>query len=76
MRAVQYRKHWVSLGAGLLVLAIYLPTVPRDLTWLAHSGDGGELITAAVTLGVPHPPGYPTAFICCLPCVPRWPLLC
>lgn len=60
MWTVQYRKHWVSLSAGLLVLAIYLPTVSRDLTWLAHSGDGGELITAAVTLGIPHPPGYPT----------------
>ncbi|MFZ0544113.1 MAG: DUF2723 domain-containing protein [Candidatus Promineifilaceae bacterium] len=30
------------------------------MTWANFGGDGGELITAAVTLGVPHPPGYPT----------------
>ncbi|MCA9969691.1 MAG: DUF2723 domain-containing protein, partial [Anaerolineales bacterium] len=28
--------------------------------WRFAGADGGELITAAVTLGVPHPPGYPT----------------
>ncbi len=40
-----------------IALAVYAPTVARDLTW---AGDGGELITASMTLGVPHPPGYPT----------------
>ncbi|MEW5986576.1 MAG: DUF2723 domain-containing protein, partial [Chloroflexota bacterium] len=39
---------------------VYLFTLAPDLTWANHSADGGELITAAVTLGVPHPPGYPT----------------
>jgi hypothetical protein len=43
----------------LLVLPVYLLTMPTDLTWAFHSADGAELITAAVTLGVPHPPGYP-----------------
>ncbi len=33
--------------------------MPRDLTWSYFGGDGGELITASVTLGIPHPPGYP-----------------
>lgn len=47
-------------GSGILVFLLYLPTVVPDLTWFASSGDGGELITAAVTLGIPHPPGYPT----------------
>lgn len=37
----------------------YLLTLAPDLTWAHWGGDGGELITAAVTLGVPHPPGYP-----------------
>lgn len=29
------------------------------LTWAHQGADGGELITAAVVNGVPHPPGYP-----------------
>lgn len=47
----------VAFGAALLLFAM---TAAPDLTW-AHNGyDGGELITASYTLGVPHPPGYPT----------------
>ena len=30
------------------------------LTWAHDSSDGGELATAAHSLGIPHPPGYPT----------------
>ncbi len=44
----------------LCALFIYLLTLAPDLTWANFGTDGGELITAAVTLGVPHPPGYPT----------------
>ena len=40
--------------AGLALLLYYL-TAARDIV----VGDTPELITAAVTLGVPHPPGYP-----------------
>jgi hypothetical protein len=43
-----------------LAFLVYLTTLSPDLTWQHSGGDGGELITAAVTLGVPHPPGYPT----------------
>jgi hypothetical protein len=43
-----------------LALTVYGLTLAPDLTWANHSGDGPELITAAMTLGVPHPPGYPT----------------
>jgi hypothetical protein len=44
----------------LCALTLYVSTAAPSLTW-AHSGaDGGDLITAAVTNGVPHPPGYPT----------------
>jgi hypothetical protein len=53
-------KNFFAVGTGIFVFLIYLPTVIPDLTWFANSGDGGELITAAVTLGIPHPPGYPT----------------
>jgi hypothetical protein len=41
----------LSLAAGLL----YFLTAGRDIV----VGDTPELITAAVTLGVAHPPGYP-----------------
>jgi hypothetical protein len=43
-----------------VALAVYAPTVARDLSWAGAATDGGELITASFTLGVPHPPGYPT----------------
>lgn len=42
-----------------LALAAYLVTMPRGLTWAHFGVDGGDLIAASVTLGVPHPPGYP-----------------
>lgn len=48
----------VVLATGIL-LVIYGLTLAPDLTWAHDAQDGGELITAAVTLGVPHPPGYP-----------------
>jgi hypothetical protein len=48
------------LVTAALVLPVYLLTLAPDLTWSHGSIDGGELVTAAVTLGVPHPPGYPT----------------
>ncbi len=41
-------------------LTVYWLTLAPDLTWANFGRDGGELITTAVTLGVPHPPGYPT----------------
>jgi len=44
----------------LLALGVYLLTLAPDLTWSHFGADGGELLAAATTLGVPHPPGYPT----------------
>ncbi len=45
----------LALACGAFALVIYTltlcPTVPGE--------DGGELITAAYTLGIAHPPGYP-----------------
>ncbi|UCC52089.1 MAG: DUF2723 domain-containing protein [Anaerolineaceae bacterium] len=46
--------------AGGVALVVYLLTMALDLTSSNFGGDGGELITAAVTLGISHPPGYPT----------------
>ncbi|HST31757.1 MAG TPA: DUF2723 domain-containing protein, partial [Chthoniobacterales bacterium] len=50
------RTRW--LGAVVVTLAsavLYFSTAARDIV----VGDTPELITAAVTLGVAHPPGYP-----------------
>src|SRR5215831_11111912 len=41
----------VTAAAGVL----YLLTAARDIVL----GDTPELVTAAITLGIPHPPGYP-----------------
>lgn len=49
-----------ALGAGLCALALYLWTAAPGLTWAHHGADGGDLLAAALTRGVPHPPGYPT----------------
>src|SRR5260221_6952190 len=46
------------VGAGALI--VYLATLAPGLTWANNGADGGDLITAAVTGGVAHPPGYPT----------------
>lgn len=46
--------------ATLVALSVYLLTMAPDLTWAHYGTDGGELATAAATLGIPHPPGYPT----------------
>lgn len=56
----QNQKVLFSAGTAVFTFLVYALTLAPDLTWQAGSGDGGELITAAVTLGIPHPPGYPT----------------
>jgi 4-amino-4-deoxy-L-arabinose transferase-like glycosyltransferase len=43
-----------------VALSAYLATLAPGLTFQHFGTDGGDLITAAWTLGVPHPPGYPT----------------
>ena len=50
----------VVIGTGICAFLVYLLTLAPDLTWENFGADGGELITAAYTWGVPHPPGYPT----------------
>lgn len=48
-----------AIAAFLAPLAVYVATLPPGLTWAHDGADGGDLIAAARTLGVPHPPGYP-----------------
>jgi tetratricopeptide (TPR) repeat protein len=43
------------LAAFLTAFGLGLPFLAPGLV----AGDGGELVTAAVTFGIPHPPGYP-----------------
>ncbi|MCA1554762.1 MAG: DUF2723 domain-containing protein, partial [Chloroflexi bacterium] len=40
--------------------ALYVLTLAPTLSWRNGGGDGGDLVTAAATLSVPHPSGYPT----------------
>ena len=51
---------WGALGVAGLALLVYGLTLTPDLSWANAATDGGELITASATLGIPHPPGYPT----------------
>lgn len=59
MRRVTIGPAGLVMATASIALAVYAPAVARDLAWVGAT-DGGELITAAATLGVPHPPGYPT----------------
>jgi hypothetical protein len=53
-------RHWlISGGATAFALLLYVLTAAPGLTWAHYGADGGELLAAAVTNGVPHPPGYP-----------------
>lgn len=52
--------HLTPFIAATIALCVYCFTTAPDLTTAHYGGDGGELITAAFTLGIPHPPGYPT----------------
>ena len=41
------------------LLTVYGLTLAPGLTWANRGADGGDLITAAETGGIPHPTGYP-----------------
>jgi hypothetical protein len=45
----------VALALGAAFFSLYLLTLCRTVFWY----DSAEYVTAAVTLGIPHPPGYP-----------------
>ncbi len=49
----------VAYATAGLAFCLYLFTLAPGLTWANFGADGGELIAAAVSNGVPHPPGYP-----------------
>lgn len=53
---------WIAVWALLVTAAtwvLYWWTAAPGLTWAHFGADGGDLLAAAATGGVPHPPGYP-----------------
>ena len=50
----------VAVIVLIAALGLYMRTLAPTITWAHNGTDGGDLITAAATLGVAHPPGYPT----------------
>ncbi len=54
------RRGWLGPIAGLAALALYARTLAPGLTWAHEGADGGDMLAAALTGGVPHPTGYPT----------------
>ncbi|MEW5720620.1 MAG: DUF2723 domain-containing protein [Chloroflexota bacterium] len=54
------RSNWiVGAAVGALALLIYWLTLAPTITWRNDGADSGDLVTAAFTLGIPHPSGYP-----------------
>jgi hypothetical protein len=51
---------WLAGSIATVALVVYLLTLAPGLTSANFGADGGDLIAAARTLGVPHPSGYPT----------------
>jgi hypothetical protein len=43
-----------------LALFLYISSAAPGLTWAHDGADGGDLIAATMSGGVPHPSGYPT----------------
>jgi hypothetical protein len=54
------RRAVLPLALFALSLSLYLATMAPTITWQHDGYDAGDLITAAYTLGIPHPTGYPT----------------
>jgi len=54
------QRNLAGLALAALVLFVYMTTLAPDITFEHFGADGGDLTTASWTLGVPHPPGYPT----------------
>jgi hypothetical protein len=57
---VNHRSLLAALIVFVIAFALYLSTLAPTISWAHDGADGGDLITAAATLGVAHPPGYPT----------------
>lgn len=49
-----------GLLSGVVTFTIYWLTLAPTISWQHGGADSGELAAAVATLGIPHPPGYPT----------------
>lgn len=54
-----FQKHMPPAALAVSLFAAYLGTLAPGLTWANGGSDGGDLIAATATGGVPHPGGYP-----------------
>jgi hypothetical protein len=57
------------LCLGALALGVYIATLAPSLVWAHWGSDGGDLVTAAVTGRVSHPPGSPVYHLLARACV-------
>jgi hypothetical protein len=58
-----FRQRGLYFDSALVTLStalIYLSIAPSRLTDANFGSDGGDLLAAVLTLGIPHPTGYPT----------------
>lgn len=53
----------VACGVVIAALLVYVPTVAPSISWRNGGADSGDFAAAVATLGIPHPPGYPTYVI-------------
>ncbi len=62
--------------AAIIAFSIYWLTLAPDITWAHYGIDGGDLITAVLTRGNPHPTGYPTYLLLgyLIEKIPLWPI--
>jgi hypothetical protein len=49
----------LPIALFLIAFSVYFLTLAPTITWRNDGADGGDLIAAAYTLGIAHPPGYP-----------------
>jgi len=59
----KYTYFLVPASLVFILSAFYLSTMAPGLTWANHGSDGGDLISAAYTNGIPHPTGYPVYLV-------------
>ncbi|MCB0211925.1 MAG: DUF2723 domain-containing protein [Anaerolineae bacterium] len=50
----------VAASVVIVAVVVYGQTLAPSITWQHGGADSGDLAAAVATLGVPHPPGYPT----------------